>query len=327
LGIVKTILVTGGTGFLGKHLIEQLRRAEPEARLRILCRGASRWGQDPGVEVARGDITSPTDVARAMEGAAEVYHLAGVVSRDPRDGHQMYQAHVEGTRHVCEAALRHGAQKVLVASSSGTVAVGREPVEHREDSGYKHEIVGEWPYYLSKIYAEKLALLYFKERRLPVVVANPSLLLGPGDERRSSTGDIALFLDGQILSMPLGGLNFVDARDAAAALIGLLRRGRPGERYLLGGPNWTFRQLIETLAGMAGVRAPRMQLGLRASLAGAAALRRLYPLFGKRYGLDDVSIRMSALYWYCNSEKARSECGFQTRDPAETLRDTVNDLR
>jgi dihydroflavonol-4-reductase len=344
---MKTVLVTGATGFLGKHLIEQLRRAEGAIRLRILCRGASPWDEDyrsvvqvderrrqpggaatgNGIEVIHGDVTSRDDVFRAAEGASEIYHLAGVVSRDPQAGPLLYRTHIEGTRNVCEAARRRAAQRVIVVSSSGTVAVGREPFLHNEKSGYKHEIVGEWPYYLSKIFTEKLAFTYFERSKLPVMVANPSLLLGPGDDRQSSTRDIALFLNGQILAVPLGGLNFVDARDAADGLIRIMRSGRPGERYLLGGTNWSFRGLIEKVSKISGVRAPKFQPSLQFSLLSAPLLRRLLPLLGKRFELDDASIKMSSLFWYCDSTKARSELGFETRDPMETLRDTIDDLR
>ena len=274
-----------------------------------------------------GDVTSREDVLRAAEGACEIYHLAGFVSRNPKDSALLFRTHVEGTRNVCDAALRAHVKKVVVVSSSGTIAVSSEPVVHNEGSGYKNDVVGEWPYYLSKILAEKLAFDYFHRSGLPVVVVNPSLLLGPGDDRRSSTEDVELFLEGQILAVPRGGLNFVDARDAAAGLRAAMQQGRPGERYLLGGPNWTFRELIRTIARIAGRRAPSLEPSLEFSIWSARVLRRVFPLAGKSFRLDDASIRMSALFWYCDSGKARNELGFVTRDPLETLRDTVEDVR
>lgn len=324
---MKSILITGATGFLGKHLVGDIRTREPQSRLRLLSRSETRWDHEPGIEVVRGDVVSREDVFRAAEGASEIYHLAGVVSRDPKDSALLFRTHVEGTLNVCEAALRAGVKKVVAVSSSGTIAVGPEPVVHNEDSGYKNEVVGEWPYYLSKIFAEKLARDYFHRRGLPVVVVNPSLLFGPGDDRRSSTGDVALFLEGQILAIPRGGLNFVDARDAAAGLRAAMQHGEPGERYLLGGPNWTFREIIQTVARIAGRSAPSLEPSLQFSIWSARLLRRLFPLFGKSFRLDEASIKMSSLFWYCDSSKARNELGFTTRDPLATLRDTVEDLQ
>ncbi|HYM03479.1 MAG TPA: NAD-dependent epimerase/dehydratase family protein, partial [Stellaceae bacterium] len=311
---------------LGKHLVEQLRRPDRSVPLRLLCRGSAPWSGEPEIEVVHGDITSASDVRRAMEGAGQVYHLAGVVTRDPRDK-SVYRVHVEGTRNVCEAALQHHPEKIVMVSSSGTIAVSREPAIYDESAGYKHDVVGEWPYYLSKIFAEKLAFSYVKEHGLPIVVVNPSLLLGPGDDRGSSTGDITLFLTGQILAIPLGGLNFVDVRDAAAGLIAAMQSGAPGERYLLGGTNCSFRKLIEEVSKISGVGAPKLSLPLDFSLAGAQLLRPLYRAFGKNFRLDDASIKMSALFWFCNSEKAQAQLGFATRDPLETLRETVADVR
>lgn len=324
---MKSVLITGATGFLGKHLVEELRHSEENVKLRLLCRGASRWDQDPGVEVVRGDITRPENVFAAAEGTAEIYHLAGIVSRNPRDQEALYRTHIEGTRNVCEGARRHGVERLIVVSSSGTVAVGPEPIALNEESGFKNGVVAEWPYYLSKIFAEKLALDYVRRYSLPVVIVNPSLILGPGDEHQSSTGDIALFLEGQILAVPRGGLSFVDVRDTAAGLIAAMQRGRPGERYLLGGANWTFQKLIESVAQISGRRAPRLKPSLRWSLFSARLLRRLFPLVGKQFRLDEASIKMSSLFWYCDTARARTELGFRARDPLATLRDTVEDLR
>ncbi len=322
-----TVLVTGATGFLGKHLIQLLLDSDSGLRVRAFSRSPFQADGNGRVDSVRGDITVADDVASALDGVDEVYHLAGVVDRSPSDHWLPYRTHVDGTRNLCEAMRSAGPRRCVVVSSSGTVAVSREPVVHTEDSGYKQSVVQEWPYYLSKIYQEKQALWYCEHRNLPIVVVNPSLLLGSGDERLSSTNDVRLFLKGQIKLIPTGGLNLVDVRDAAAGLIGAMRKGEVGERYLLGGENLTFRQWIAHTAHLADVTPPRFQLPERMARYGASALRLLYPMAGKQFELDDASIRMSSLFWYCNSAKARKDLGFTSRPADDTLRETITYLR
>lgn len=322
-----TALVTGATGFLGRHLIRLLLESDREIRIRAFSRSQFPGDGDGRVESVRGDITLPADIRSALEGVDEVYHLAGVVDRSPTDKWLAYRTHVGGTRNLCEAMRKAGPRRCVVVSSSGTVAVSREPTVHTEESGFKQSVVERWPYYLSKIYQEKQALWYCEHRDLPIVVVNPSLLLGSGDVRMSSTNDVRLFLKGQIKTIPTGGLNLVDVRDAAAGLIGAMRKGKVGERYLLGGENLTFRQWIAHTARLSGVKPPRFQLPESAARVGASALRTLYPLAGRQFELDDSSIQMSSLFWYCDSGKARREIGFATRPADDTLRETINYLR
>jgi dihydroflavonol-4-reductase len=325
---MKRTLVTGATGFLGRQLVRELKQCDPETLVRVFCRHPSPWwDRDRDIEIVQGDVTCLEDVLAAAAGVNEVYHLAGIVSRNPADPGALYRTHIEGTRNICEAARRHNLGKVVVASSSGTIAVGHEPVTYDESSGFKNEVVGRWPYYLSKIFAEKVAWDYIHRHAAPVVIVSPSLVLGPEDNNQSSTGDITLFLEGQILAVPGGGVSFVDVRDAAAGFRAAMRQGRPGQRYLLAAANWTFRELIDTVARISGQRAPRLQLSERWSLLSARFLRRLFPLLGKDFRLDNSSIQMASCFWYCDSGKARSELGFQTRDPIGTLRDTVEEAK
>lgn len=323
---MKTILITGPTGFLGVRLIEKLRKAEPDARLRLMSRSAEP-NTDGAVESIRGDVVQREDFLRACEGVDEVYHLAGVVDREPKEHWSQYDIHVEGVRNLCEAMLAQGVRKGVYVSTSGVNAVGGEPVELNEEAPYAQDIVQDWPYYLSKIYAEKLAKWYCQHRELPLTIVSPTLILGPGDERRSSTRDVDLFLKGQIMVIPVGGLNLVDVRDVAEGCVKAMEKGRAGQSYLLGGANLTFHEWILRASKLSGVRAPKLMMPTWMTLWGAHFLRKVMPLFGKSYDFDDASIHMSALYWYCDSSKARRELGFKTRDPTQTMRDTIEYLR
>src|SRR2546423_4491581 len=268
-------LVTGGTGFLGSHLV-RLLVDEGVKPLRVLSTSAPAWLEELGVESFKGSITSPEDVARAVEGAAEVYHLAGRVSREKEDAHEMYRLHVEGTRVLCEAAAGAGVRSIVLASTSGTIAVtDSDDVVPDEDWPTPLEIISRWPYYASKLYQERVALENFSGKNRRLVIMNPSLLLGPGDERLSSTKVVLDFLARKIPTVPKGGLSFVDARDAARAFYAAMQRGAHGERHLLGAANWTFEKFFGRLERITKVSAPFISLPSLLAVAGAHGLHSL----------------------------------------------------
>ena len=320
------VAVTGATGFLGEHVVKALV-ARGGAKVRTLARTRSPVLGDLGVEEVSGDVTSAEDCARAVAGCDGVFHIAGLVSRDPDDSQRMMRVHVDGTRTLFEACAKAGVRRIVVASSSGTVAVSRLERVHDEAMGYATEVVAGWPYYASKIYQEKISFELGDKLGIEVVVVCPSLLLGPGDRRLSSTKDVLRFLRRQIPIIPPGGINFVDARDAAAATVAAMERGRAGERYLFGGPNWTFKEFFARLERVAKKPGPRLKLPGSIARAGAGLMERAYRAAGKEPPVDRVSVEMAEHFWWIDSSKAERELGFEARDPQLTLADTVKYLR
>ncbi|HVF54641.1 MAG TPA: NAD-dependent epimerase/dehydratase family protein [Pyrinomonadaceae bacterium] len=321
-------LVTGGTGFLGSHLV-RLLVGEGVKNLRVLTTStAPAWLAELGVETVTGSVTSPEDVRRAVAGVAEIYHLAGRVSREQEGAHEMFALHVEGTRLLCEAARDAGAKSMVLASSSGTIAVTEEgDVTPDEEWSPPVEIISRWPYYASKLYQERVALEHFSGKGQRLVIVNPSLLLGPGDERLSSTKVVLDFLARKIMSVPKGGLSFVDARDAARAFHSAMSNGQHGERYLLGAANWTFDKFFGRLERITKVAAPRLSLPSKLAVSGARGLGALYRHWKLAPPVEPAEIEMAEHFWYLDSSKAERELGFAPRDTAETLMDTANYVR
>lgn len=320
------ILVTGATGFLGSHLLPMLRAQGHQVRAlaRSKLPASFTTGENP-IEFVQADLSNREAVRAALVGVEAVYHLAGLVSFKNADGRKMYELHVDCTRELLKDILARGEPKprVILMSTSGTIAVSAEERVGTEADDYPITTVGNWPYYLSKIYEEKLALEFCRKHGIPLVVLNPSLLMGPGDDRLSSTWTVVKFLQRDLPSMPGGGMCFVDARDVAQAAVNALTLGELYGRHLMG-VNMTMREFFKRLERMTGVAAPRVALPKNVNILGAYALERLAKWRGTHVNLDPQEVEVGEHWFWCDSSKAERELGFVARDPYETLHDTVS---
>lgn len=320
-------LVTGATGFLGSHLVTQLRDSGHDVV--ALCRKEEPGLSAAGVDVRLGDVLDAASVREAADGCEGLFHCAGRVSRKREDAGALYRIHVEGTKITLDASRDAGVKRAVIASTSGVVAVTAGPDEVRDETAETPiGIIAAWPYYRSKLYAERAAL----DRSGPsfeVLSVNPSLLLGPGDLKGSSTGDVASFLEQKLPVVPAGGLSFVDARDAAAGMFLAMARGRAGERYLLGAANMTVEGFFARLSRISSVPAPKLRAPRSIALAkaGAHLLELAKSYLPVELPLDPVSAEMGQHFWYVDATKAQQELGWSPRDPLETLTDTIEDLR
>lgn len=320
-------LITGGTGFLGRHLLNVLLQAETP-RVRVMTTNAPAWLRDLGVETVEGSISNADDVRRAVEGVKEIYHLAGYVSRRAEDAHRMHTIHVEGTRLLCDAATKAEVETIVLASSSGTLAASEQSGDvANESSAPPLDIIARWGYYASKYYQERTALENFTGTNRRLVIMNPSLLLGAGDERLSSSKVVLDFLARKIHVTPSGGLNFVDARDVAQAFERAMRVGKHGERYLLGAVNWSFEKFFGRLERITKVAAPRLALPSKMNIFGAKAVDALFKQWNWASPFEPEEVEQAEHFWYFDSSKAARELGFMPRDPQETLQDTVEYVR
>jgi dihydroflavonol-4-reductase len=321
-------LVTGATGFLGSHLVRALT-ADGHTVV-ALCRSeAPDLASQTGVTVRRGDILDAASVRDAAAGCDGVFHCAGRVSRRAEDAEELHRVLVEGTKSTLGACRAAGVRRAVIASTSGVVAVTKRADEVRDETApTPFDLVARWPYYRSKLYAERAAM-ELAQPDFAVVSVNPSLLLGPGDVHGSSTGDVVKFIEGKIPFVPGGGLSFVDARDAARAMVLAMDKAASGARYLVGGANLTFEAFFGRLERISGVAAPRLKVPRIPLLAraGAELLERAARHLPIEPAVDPISAEMAQYFWYVDSSRAKTELGWISRDPGETLADTVEDLR
>lgn len=322
----KKILITGGTGFLGVHLVRQMLDAG-EKNLRVIASSVPEWMKDAGVEPVVGSVTDADDIAYAVRGVSAILHLAGKVSRDNSDAAVMSKVHVQGTRLLCEAAKEAGVKTMILASSSGTIAVSEDDQVRDETFPPPVEIISRWAYYASKYYQERTALESFDGDGRRLLIMNPTLLLGPDDERLSSTKPVLDFLGRKIPYTPSGGLSFVDARDAASAFITSLDKGRHQEKYLLGAANMTFAEFFARLERLSGVSAPMLKVPKKLAMAGSTFIDSVFKSWGKASPIQPKEVEQAEYFWYLDSTKAIEELGFAPRDPQETLSATIKYLR
>jgi nucleoside-diphosphate-sugar epimerase len=318
-------LVTGASGFVGRHLLEACaQRGAP--RCLALVRDPDQWSREAwthglDVERVRGSVTGATAWTAGLPRLGAIAHLAAVVRHSRRDpGDRMHETNVEGTLAMVRLAAAHRCRLVVV-SSSGTVGCFRDADRHADEtSPFCEREVSRWPYYASKIELERRARALADELGVELVLVRPPILLGPGDHRFRSTGNVLRFLRGKLPFLIRGGIHFADVRDAAAAIAEALARGDVRPVYHLPGTECGIEEFFAMVSEVSGQPVPRFVLPFRPAwlLARAAAPLHVLP--------DPVVIEMAAHHWGARSLYA-AELGYKSREPRETLRDTVEWLR
>jgi dihydroflavonol-4-reductase len=260
-------IVTGGAGFIGSHLVQQL--VELGQQVCVIERSSAEVRHLPqGVEVRIADIRDRETVADAVRGGRFVYHLAANPNLWVKDRREFDAVNHRGAVNVLESALAAGAERVLHCSTESILtradATGMidENIEISES-----DAVG--PYCLSKLRAENAAFTLARAGK-PVVVANPTMPVGPGDRGMSPpTRLIRDFCQGKLPVLLECTLNLIDVRDVATGLIRVMERGQTNRRYLLGGENLSLSGVLEMVSEQCGMPVPRWRVPYAAGLAAA----------------------------------------------------------
>jgi dihydroflavonol-4-reductase len=311
----KRVAVTGGTGFLGQHLVALLR--ERHARVRVLDLVPGPW---PDVPTHVCDIGDTGSVREALANCDVIFHTAGPVAIWGKALATMHAVHCEGTRNVLRAA---GKARVVHTSSIVAVAGSRNDTPVDEETPFNLGEIGI-PYVAAKRAAEGLALEAAQEGG-DVVVVNPAYLIGPEDRSGSVTGKVCKrFWRGKIFAASPGGLNFVDVRDVALGHLLAAERGRAGRRYILGGEDHTSVSLLALLAEVSDMRPRWLPTLPLAGLAAIAPIAELHARFTGREPFPSTGhVRLWRWNMFCDSTRARTELDYRPRPLRECLRDTL----
>jgi len=316
--------VTGATGFVGSH-IARLLLARGE-RVRLLARNSSPKANIEGLtcEVAIGDLKDPEVLLPCVRGCRTVYHVAADYRLWARNPQEIYENNVGGTRNLLAACREARVERVVYTSTVGTIGMRKDGIPADEESPVSLEhMIGH--YKRSKYMAEQVAR-EFAGSGLPVVIVNPTTPIGALDVKPTPTGKIILdFLRGRMPAYVDTGLNIVSVVDVAKGHLLAAEKGRTGERYILGGENWTLKQILDALARATGKKSPRVRIPwIVAYLAACMNSFVVGSILRKEPSIPLEGVRMARYKMFVSSDKARRELGYSPSPAEQALLEAVS---
>jgi dihydroflavonol-4-reductase len=315
-------LVTGGTGFVGRAVVEELLAAG--RTVRVLARNPEHPALTGlAVEVAVGDLRDPESLKLALSDCTRLFHVAADYRLWVPDPANMYASNVDGTRQLLTAAAAKGLDRVVYTSTVGTLGNPGDGTPGTEDTPvHLEDMVGH--YKRSKFMAEAVAL-DFARQGLPLVVVNPSTPVGPWDSRPTPTGQMIVdFLKRGMPAYLETGLNLIHVRDVARGHLLAEAKGQVGEKYILGHENLSLSQIFQVLAELTNLPAPTVKLPYWPVL-GLAYLDEFFATYIRRKPprMPVTAIRMAKKFMYFDNRKAVECLGLTLTPVRRALADAV----
>ena len=321
-------VITGASGLLGANLAEALLAGGH--RVRATRRASTRVDHlaDLAIEWALADLGEPARLAEAFAGADVVFHCAAQVTIRRGVTPLLTAANVTGTANVLDAVRTASVPRLVHTSTVGAVGLSTDGAPCTEEARWNFEEAGLLDgYAITKRQSEDLVHAA-AAAGLDAVIVNPTYMLGPRDARPSSGRLIVDVVRRRVPGWTPGHNNFVDVRDVARGMIAAWQRGRAGERYILGGRNMTYREIMERIARVAGVRPPRF----RAPRALARAVGRLGDLSERLRDSEPLINSVTVGYAFTSrfqfaSDKAARCLDYATGPIDDAIRDAITWFR
>jgi dihydroflavonol-4-reductase len=314
------VLVTGGTGFIGRALLERLVSDGMHVWALARSDASSDKLASLGAEPVRGDVQDLDALAAAMRGCDLVYHAAGANAFCLRDPSPMFDVNVRGSENVVRAAARAGVRRVVYTSSAATLgeASGTTGSEESPHRGWFYS-----DYERSKFEAERAVIAAARETGLEVVSVNPASVQGPG--RASGSAKLLLdYLNGRIKAVVDSRISLVDIADCTEGHLLAAERGRPGEGYVLSGVTLSVREGLALVGDVVGIDRTVRTLPPWLAMAAATAVEALGRVRGSRPSICRELARTLIHGHAYDGSKATRELGLRYTPIEATLRRTVD---
>lgn len=316
------VLVTGASGFVGSAVAAKLLAAGYDVRALVRPTSPRHHLKGLDLEFAEGDLREAESVKRAMAGVRYLFHVAADYRLWARDRNEILQNNLLSTRVVMEAARTAGVERIVYTSSVATLALtpGGNPSDETMPLE-EQKAIGM--YKRSKVAAERMVEQMIAEG-LPVVIVNPSTPIGPRDVRPTPTGRIIVeAASGRIPAFVDTGLNLVHVDDVAEGHLAAFKRGKIGERYILGGQNVLFSEMLGEIARLVGRRAPRVKLPRTAIIPVAVTAEAIARFTGREPFATLDGLRMSKYRMFFSTQKAERDLGITARPYIQGLEDAI----
>jgi dihydroflavonol-4-reductase len=319
-------LVTGATGFIGSSLVRELLKDNKEVRVLVRKNSDTRNIADLEVEKVYGDTRDGEAVQAALKGCDTLYHAAALYSFWMPSSKIFYDVNVEGTKTVLGAALKQGIKKVVYTSS--IAAVGTYGADRPANEEVEFNLWGIGDHYTRSKHLAELEVMKLYKQGLPVVIVNPSMVIGIRDIKPTPSGK--LIIDAINKKMPgyiEGGINVVDVEDVARGHILAADKGKNGERYILGNENMTVSNFFKLVAEVSKVAPPKMKIPYRAAIMLGYGYQFLSHFTRKQPVITIGQVRTGSSYAFFDCSKAVRELGFNQTPIKTTMEKAVSWFR
>ena len=317
-------LITGATGFVGSAVLRELLKKEHQIKALVRRSSVLDNLKNLDVEIVYGDLKDKDSLKRCLKDCKHLFHVAADYTLWVPKAKEIYENNVNGTENLMVEALNLGIEKIVYTSSvavlgksiEGDIADEKTPVNIDQMIGH---------YKKSKYLAEEKVKELYKTKKLPVVIVNPAAPVGPRDIKPTPTGKMILdAATGKIPAYLDTGLNIVHVDDVAKGHIQAFNKGKLGERYILGGENLTFKEILEMISNLCGHNPPKIQLPKKPLYP----IGYLFEIFARLFNLKNPMltvdmIRMAEKKMFFSSEKAKKELNYKYKSVKIALKDAI----
>lgn len=317
------IFITGITGLLGRHVAALCNKEGHEIFALVRDKKIKKSAFPFDLTICYGDITKIDSLPEKLNDSEIIIHCAADTNMLSFTNRKQEETNINGIKNLIVASKKAEIKKFIHISSANTIAFG-DIVNPANESIKLKAAYHRLPYINTKIIAEEILLKEFQDNNFPVIILNPTFILGPNDLNKSSSKLILAAVKKQIRYYPSGGKNIVDVRDIAQAILNCIYKGNTGCNYLLSNENLTYKEIFSLVSEYANVSMPRKQMPYFIGIIIGYLGTFFEVITRKTISINFKTIKLANENHYYKADKAKMELGFNPRPAKETIKDTVN---